>query len=90
MKKEELLLSAIELKWGASYIILVSEYFDPSEVAMESLRNDFKHAGVKDATFVFVRPGLWMLKRCHSEFRGGGGGSRSLEPASCRFSTDRI
>ncbi|HOW73996.1 MAG TPA: M56 family metallopeptidase, partial [Phycisphaerae bacterium] len=30
---------------------------------------------VMDATFTFVRPGVWLLKKCRSEFRGSEGGS---------------
>jgi len=33
------------------------------------------HSLEMDARFAFVRPGVWLMQRCHSEFRGGQGGS---------------
>jgi hypothetical protein len=33
------------------------------------------HSLEMDAQFAFVHPGLWLLRRCHSEFRGEGSSS---------------
>lgn len=52
MKVNELKL--FKLEKGAHYIVLVSEYLDPSEEAIQSLHKDFKRAGVAEATFIFV------------------------------------
>jgi hypothetical protein len=40
-----------------------------------------------DASFGFARPGVWLLRRCHSEFHGGGvsTGEVALVPANPRY-----